>query len=139
MKGVIRSLITSAVLVSLWGHPEPAWAQKRQRVLVERFSGPGTVVLRKMVLICLDRQKAEVVGEDGRPTVIISGSVTPVRRAFAAVVQAKDPQGRPLTKPGVWLGRTVRGALEVAVRNIERKVAVALAATPGGPVAEEAG
>jgi hypothetical protein len=63
MKGAFLSLIASTLLVSLaWA--SPALAQKSQRVVVEKFSGPGTVRFRSMVLATLNQRGAEVVPND---------------------------------------------------------------------------
>jgi hypothetical protein len=134
MKLVIRSLVIAALLTSAWGHPESAWAAGGQRVFVERFYGPGTATLRRMVLTALDNQGAQLVSdaERGTAAVVLSGTLTRYRRSFVAVLTAKNPSGQELGRPGVWLGRTVPATLVVAGRNVERKVAATLARAPAG-------
>jgi hypothetical protein len=137
MKVVLCSLIASVLLTSA-GHPEEVWARPGQRVVVERFTGPGTIAFRRVVLRTLDKLGVEAV-PDGAP-VLLRGAVTAYRRGFVAVLVAKAPNGRLLAPPGVWMGPTVGKALLRAAKALPRKLTMVLARAPrgggGGPVAQ---
>lgn len=60
MKGAICGLVASILLLTLAPSNE-AWAQRRQRVVVEKFSGPGTLKFRILLLNVLEKRKVEVV------------------------------------------------------------------------------
>jgi len=59
MKGAICGLFASTLLLTIAPSPD-AWAAG-QRVVVEKFSGPGTIRYRSMVLAVLSQRSATVV------------------------------------------------------------------------------
>jgi hypothetical protein len=64
MKGAICGLFASTLLLTLAAPGEALAQKKAQRVVVEKFSGPGTVRFRSMVLAVLSQRGAEVVDID---------------------------------------------------------------------------
>jgi hypothetical protein len=151
----IGSLIASTLLLSVLGTPGTAFAQK-PRVVVERFSGPGTAKLRLMVWKILYKQKADVVPDKKVSTaeaslgllqvsdnyataakelgasVFISGTVQPYKKGFVVVVKAKGANGAQISTPGAWLGKTVPKALAKSASTLPKKLAAIVAASPPG-------
>jgi hypothetical protein len=152
-KSVLASVAVWAVLLGA-GHERTACAQKR--VLVERFSGPGTVALRTMVLAALKGMGADVIPDPDIATaateigvekvtaddtllarklkadMLVKGAVVPYKRGFAALVTGRGPDGRPLAKNGAWPGKTVAQALGKAKMALEPTLGAMLARARGG-------
>jgi hypothetical protein len=59
-RAMVCGLVASTLLLALAPSRE-AWAQKHQRVVVEKFAGPGTLKFRTLLLAALKKRGVEVV------------------------------------------------------------------------------
>jgi hypothetical protein len=153
MKGAFCSLIASTLLISLAPSSE-ALAQKSQRVVVEKFSGPGTVRFRSMVLATLNQRGTEVVPNDKvtsteadlgllqvsdnyaavakelKVSAFIGGSITPKgKRKFIAKLHGAGPNGKSLGQ-AAWAAPNLAKLFAAIGANLSKKIGAMLA---GGP------
>jgi hypothetical protein len=150
MKGAFCSLIASTLLITLVSTHE-AWAQKSQRVVVEKFSGPGTVRFRSMVLATLNQRGTEVVPNDKvtsteadlgllqvsdnyaavakelKVSAFIGGSITPKgKRKFIAKLHGSGPNGKSLGQ-AAWAAPNLAKLFAAIGANLSKKIAGMLA------------
>jgi hypothetical protein len=100
MKGAICGLVASALLLTLAPSKE-AWAQRRQKVIVEKFSGPGAPKFRTLLLNVLKKQRVEVIAVEKVTTTEADLGLLQVSDNYEAV--AKE------LKLAAFFGGTVSG------------------------------
>src|SRR2546421_910172 len=111
MKGALWGLIASTLLVTV-ASPSDAWAQKTQKVVVEKFSGPGTVRFRSMVLAVLAQRGADVVPNEKVTSIEADLGLLQVSDNYAAV--AKE------LKVNAFLGGTITGKKRRVIAQLHR-------------------
>jgi hypothetical protein len=165
MKGAICGLFASTLLLTIAPSQE-AWAQKR--VVVEKFSGPGTLRLRSMVLAVLAQKGADVVAiekvtateadlgllqvsdnygavaKELKVNAFFGGSITGKGRKLTARVRGTGPNGKMLGQ-AQWSGRNLAKLFAAVGATLSKKMTVMLNAAPakvdsggGEPVASKA-
>jgi hypothetical protein len=156
---IFKGALFSVVLLAAAGS-RPASAAKR--VLVERFAGPGTVALRTMVLATFARMDAEVIPDPAvataakeigvqkveeddtllarklKATLLVRGAIVPFKGGFAIMMSGRGPDGRQLTRPVGWRGRTVPQVLGKAKVALPKTLGLMLTRAPesGGAAPE---
>jgi hypothetical protein len=101
MKGAVCGLFASTLLLAIAASHEARAAEKTQRVVVEKFSGPGTMRFRSMVLAVLAQRGADVVAIEKVTSTEADLGLLQVSDNYAAV-------GKEL-KVSAFFGGTISG------------------------------
>jgi hypothetical protein len=162
MKGAICGLFASTLLLTIAPTSE-AWAQKNQRVVVEKFSGPGTVRLRSMVLAVLSQRGADVipiekvtsteadlgllqvsdnyaaVAKELKVNAFFGGTISGKGRKVTARLRGTGADGKPLGQ-AVWNAKSLAKLFAAVGANLSKKMGAMLsgAGAPAGKAEEVA-
>jgi hypothetical protein len=163
MKGAICGLFASTLLLTVVATPQPAFAQKGQRVVVEKFSGPGTMRFRSMVLAVLAQRGADVVpiekvtateadlgllqvsdnyaavGKELKVNAFFGGTITGKGRKVVARLRGTSGDGKSLGQ-AAWSAKSLAKLFAAVGATLSKKVGGMMSGAPAKveEVAEEA-
>jgi hypothetical protein len=152
MKAAVCGLVASTLALTVAPSRE-AWAQRSHRVVVEKFSGPGTMRFRTMVLAVLAKKGAVVLpiekvttteadlgllkvsdnyvaaAKELKATAFFAGTITSRKRKTTAWLQGTGADGKRLGPPAVWTASSPGKVFASMKANLSKKMAVMLAAS----------
>jgi hypothetical protein len=152
MKGAICGLFASTLLLTLAAPGEALAEKKTQRVVVEKFSGPGTVRFRSMVLAVLSQRGAEIVdidkvtateadlgllqvsdnyaavGKELKVAAFFGGTITGKGKKVAARLRGTSGDGKSLGQV-TWNAKSLAKLFAAVGANLSKKMGAMLSGT----------